>query len=333
MMNNDNINNNMNYGNGVHNSQFISFPQPEVAGRRLSEITNAMAQPPSYEASLASSSFDIPSNSICTPSISIRNSYNQNPPAPPVPPRPNQRASTSQINSVYTQSVYERNTQPLNINKKDKKKLPITPSTPSFPTTSPTILNNSNNNFSDQCLSPASLNGYKKPHSRSSSIYSMDSRIEPFYGNHSLDDDHDDHHNKLTIEEQEEQDLAQAIELSKIDTHHPFSFDDNETESSLTFSSRPNSSSVNTVQTPDTTPNPSIYNQSEGHYSFVNTSEITYDQNESTFVKKERMRQHVEQSNLKKWQLDFDDVTSEWHNLVNPETLSAFDKNEIARQS
>lgn len=318
-------------------NQFIAFPVPEVNGRRLSEITNNI-QPPSYEESLVPSPSTMsytdnhtdfsPSTSTLRSTRSFRNTH----PPPPVPARPQQYHSISQINQAssvngrYTDTVLERNVQPLKINKRDSfRPQPPTP-------LSPAISNNHSLNDNSSLSPPSIARRPTQPHSRTSSVFSMESRVEPFYSRQS-DDEHDAHdamYNKLTIEEQEDQDLSQAIEISKMETSQPFAYDDidHSTVSSNTHNGGPSMESHQSYSTADT----SAYNPSGGPYSWVNPSDVTWNQEESTFVKKERMRQHLENHNLKKWQTEMEDVTSEWHNLVNEETLQAFDKAEIARQ-
>lgn len=315
-------------------NQFIAFPVPEVNGRRLSEITNNVQQPPSYEETLNTSetmsyygeSDFTPSTPNINPSTSSRLNYRRSfrhtqPTPPPVPARPHQYASTSAINEEFTNSVLKRNVQPLRVNKRDSNRpQPVTPISPMF----------SDNYPSDNAsLSPASVARRPTSHSRTSSVYSMESRVEPFYGRHT-DDEHDAMFNQLTIEEQEQQDLSQAIEMSKSEVSQPFSIDDND-QSTVSSHLHSAGSSIGesrqTYNTPDTT----IYNTSDDHHNGV-PSDVTWNQDESTFVKKEKMRQHVENHNLKKWQSDMEDVTSEWHNLVSEETLKAFGKVEIARQ-
>ncbi|TIC16141.1 hypothetical protein E3Q10_00319 [Wallemia mellicola] len=332
------------YDNGTHlnlkhsnvrmDNQFIAFPVPEVNGRRLSEITNNVQQPPSYEESLNTSETmsyygesdttpNTPNIHPSTSRLNYRRSFRHpQPTPPPVPARPHQYASTSAINEEFTTSVLKRNVQPLRVNKKDSNRpQPVTPISPMI----------SDNYPSDNAsLSPASVVRRPTSHSRTSSVYSMESRVEPFYGRHT-DDEHDAMFNQLTIEEQEQQDLSQAIEMSKSEVSQPFSVDDND-QSTVSSHLHSAGSSIGesrqTYNTPDTT----AYNTSDEHHNGV-PSDVTWNQDESTFVKKERMRQHVENHNLKKWQSDMEDVTSEWHNLVSDDTLKAFGKVEIARQS
>ena len=314
--------------------EFIAFPEPEVGGRRLSEITNNVQQPPSYEDSIISSlshhagdQADVrPSTSSLQSSSSIRHSH---PIPPPVPARPHQYHSISHIkqsdniNDGYTDAVLHQNVQPLKISKRESfRPQPPTPISPAI-----------SDRFSipDQAsLSPTSASQRPRhPHSRTSSIFSVESRVEPFY-DRNVNEDDDTALNKLTLEEQEEQDLAQAIELSKAEASQPFAYDDNDsnTISSHTHGGDMSMDSHRSYSTANT----SSYDPSGGPYSWVNPSDVTWNQDESTFVKKEKMRQHVENHNLRKWQENMDDVTSEWHQLVNEETLQAFDKAEIARQ-
>ncbi|TIA88877.1 hypothetical protein E3P81_03291 [Wallemia ichthyophaga] len=331
----------------VSNSQemdnrFIAFPVPQDNNsRRLSDV-ESNRQPPSYEeavdhraeigdtngaTSTAGTAGTARTRRLMRPAKSFRHSASH--PPPPVPTRPHQYHSISHINQYgssssdsaststndrYTDSILQRNVQPLRINKRESfRPQPPTP-------LSPAISDNQ------------SLHPVQQPHthSRTSSVFSTESRVEPFYSRQT-DDELDAMHNKLTLDEQEDQDLAQAIEISKTEVSQPFAFASDDVDHDST------AESSSSAYTPSAGPS---------NWSFVNPSEITpitpatpatsvssIPQNESTFVKKERMRQHVENHNLKKWQTEMEDVTSEWHNLVNQETLHAFDKAEIARQS